>query len=274
MGFSTCSRFDCWTGTSAVLLQILQCTCSPQYPKLVKLTPNPIGTNFPSCVPRTQPFNTGKNLWVDADMVLITLVSLFLLTSMILLPQSSYQGVSLNWGCVHSYCQEWPEHQDQHAEGKEGLSKACTTSTKNSTYADDEERDQEKLEKLWRFRVHRQWREGSRENWKNLADNVCIRLSTSFIDNSNAALEVSELSNLSKPCFSIVSCFSLERGDNQVKDDSSAVKNNKLNGKPCIQMKPMWSSPDFHLRSFARQVFRHSYCLLPYLWGILISFHI
>lgn len=87
-------------------------------------------------------------LGVDADMVLVTL-SLFLVSVLILSPRSSFRGFSLNRRRVNPDCQIWPEHQDQHAEGEEGLSSSRTASTNNSTYADDEETEEEKFEKLW-----------------------------------------------------------------------------------------------------------------------------
>lgn len=87
-------------------------------------------------------------LGIDADMVLVTL-SLFLVALLILSPRSSFRGLSLNRRRVHPDCQAWPEHQDQHVEGEEGLSSTRTMSTNNSMYADDEETDEEKFEKLW-----------------------------------------------------------------------------------------------------------------------------
>lgn len=84
---------------------------------------------------------------LDAEMVLVTL-SLFLISLLILSPRGSFRGLSLQRRRFNIDCQTWHEYQD-HLDGEEGVSSNRTTSTNNSTYADEEESDEEKFEKLW-----------------------------------------------------------------------------------------------------------------------------
>jgi hypothetical protein len=84
---------------------------------------------------------------LDAEMILVTL-SLFLISLLVLSPRGSFRGLSLQRRRFNIDCQAWHEYQE-HMDGEEGLSSNRTTSTNNSTYADEEDSDEEKFEKMW-----------------------------------------------------------------------------------------------------------------------------